>query len=131
MRSLVLALALLLASSTAHAEEKRAPAKHHGAAPWIVIAVGASTAAIGVLSFVGAAKANADAAAEARTSGYDPAHLQWLVDGEHAMNWIGAIMTAVGGSAIIGGVVWHFHEGVNVAPLVAPGAAMLSVSARF
>ena len=141
MRTIIAFSITFLVAASAHAEDK-AP-KRHGAGPWVVIVAGGATAAIGVLSFVGAAKANTDAATEARTSGcttspsiscptgYDPTHLRWLVDGEHAMNWIGAIMTAVGGSAVVAGVVWHFMEPVKIAPVLGPGTAMLTLSARF
>ena len=141
MRRLVSLLIVMLVASNARAEDK-APKQHH-AGPWIVIAAGATTMAIGALSFVGAAKANTDAAAEARTNGcttspsvvcptgYDPTHLRSLVDGEHAMNWIGAIMMGVGGGATIAGVVWHFMEPVKITPVVGPGTAFVSMSVRF
>lgn len=141
MRHLASLLIVMFFASTARAEDK-AP-KQHRAGPWIVIATGLTTTAIGALSFYGAAKANSDAATEAHANGcttspsvicptgYDPTHLRWLVDGEHAMNWIGAIMTAVGGSATIAGVVWHFMEPVKVTPVIGPGTALVSMSVRF
>ena len=140
-RAVAAFLAVTLVASAASAEDK-APTRH-AAGPWIVIVAGATTAAIGVLSFVGAAIANHDAGVEARANGcttspsvvcptgYDATHLRSLVDGEHAMNWIGAVMTIAGGGATIAGVAWHFTEPVRVQSVVGPGVAMLSITARF
>jgi len=116
----MLAAFVLLAAQTARADDTEAP--HHTAGPWITIGVGAGVAAIGITSFVGAIKAHDDAQAEALAkgcttsptvtcpAGVDATSLKTNVDGEHAMNWIGAVLTATGGAAIIGGIIWHFLE---------------------
>jgi hypothetical protein len=61
------------------------------------------------------------------------------LDGEHAMNILGVILTAAGGAALIGGLIWHFVEPVGpraraafvVAPALGPGYGGLGVLARF
>jgi len=144
-----LALAVFLAAPFARADHDAPPKEHHGAAPWVLVGVGGASAAIGVLSFVGAVKAHADVASEslakgctassavACPSGVDGSNIQRNLDGEHAMNVIGVVLTAAGGAAIVTGLLWHFLEhgrsnvAVVVAPTFAPGAGMLSVAARF
>ena len=67
--------------------------------------------------------------------GVDPTHLQWLVDGEHAMNALGAIFVATGSAAVIGGLVWHYLEPAQSTRQLAlqptAGGGMLSFTARF
>ncbi len=152
---LVGALGLVLAQAVqARADDSGPPApqpeRHHTAAPWILAGVGAGVAAIGALSFVGAAKANDDAQTEANEkgcstspqvvcpAGVDATHLQTNVDGEHAMNVIGVVMAAAGGTALITGLVWHFLEPTGarraalvLTPTVAPTFAGISLAARF
>lgn len=148
-------LALVLVHGVqAHADDSHAsqpaPERHHTAAPWILAGVGAGAAAIGVLSFVGAVKAHDDAQSEANAkgcttspqvvcpTGVDDSHLKTNVDGEHAMNVIGVVLTAAGGAALITGLVWHFLEPTGprrsalvIAPTFAPSFAGISLAARF
>ena len=124
--------------------------RHHTAAPWVVAGLGAGMAAIGVLSFVGAIKAHDDVASESAAkgctvgatvvcpAGVDPTNIQTNLDGERAMNVLGVIFTAVGGAALVGGLVWHFleptgptHAAFLVAPAVGPGYAGLGLALRF
>jgi len=90
--ALILGICVTLVAPRASADETEAT--HHGAGPWITIGVGSGVAAIGVLSFVGAARAHADG----------------MTDPEHTMNAIGVVLTATGGAAIVGGILWHFLE---------------------
>lgn len=146
--ALLTGLALGLQTAAAHADDKEAltTTHHHGAAPWVVVSTGGASVIVGVLSFVGAVKAHDDAQADASAkgcstspvacpSGIDSSHLASLVDGEHAMNVLGVLFTAVGGAAVIGGLVWHFLEPgakqVVVQPILGPSSAMLGVTGRF
>ncbi len=142
-----LVLVLLLASRTSRAEETK---PRHSAGPWVVVVAGAAVAAIGVLSFAGAIVAHDDAQSEAAAkgcatspyvvcpAGVDATTLQKNVDGEHAMNVIGAVMTATGLTAVLGGLAWHFLERGDASraafvltPAVGPRSALLTLSARF
>ena len=146
---LALGVALALAAPRAHAEDTETTA-HHTTAPWVVVGIGGGTAAIGILSFVGAAKAHSDVATESVAKGcttspavvcpqgVDGSNIQTNLDGEHAMNVLGVILTAAGGAAMVAGLVWHFVEhprptsaALVVTPVFAPGGGMLSVSATF
>ena len=124
--------------------------RHHTATPWIVAGVGAGVAAIGILSFVGAVVAHNDVASESAAkgcttrptvvcpTGVDGSNIKTNLDGEHAMNVLGVILTAGGGAALIGSFIWHFLEPVGpersafvVAPALGPGYGGLAVWARF
>ena len=152
--ALAVGVAIAFASPRALAEDTAPPKTHHGAGPWIVLGVGAGTAAVGVLSFVGAAKAHSDVATESAAkgcttspsvvcpAGVDGSNIQTNLDGEHAMNVLGVILTAAGGAAMISGLVWHFLEhgstvppatgaALVVTPTLGPNVAMLSLAARF
>jgi hypothetical protein len=126
------------------------PERHHTTAPWIVAGVGAAVAVVGVMSFVGAIKAHDDVASESAAkgctvgatvtcpAGVDATNLQTNLDGERAMNVLGAIFTAVGGAALVGGLVWHFLEptgparaGLVVTPALGAGYAGLGLAMRF
>ena len=143
-------LAIALAAPAARADDEAPTAPQHTAGPWITIGVGGGVAAIGILSFVGAVKAHDDAQSEALAkgcttsptvvcpAGVDATNLKTNVDGEHAMNVLGVILTAAGGAAIVGGIVWHFVErpapkraALSVQPVFGPGAAMLTVVGAF
>jgi hypothetical protein len=129
----LVAALLSLQSIAAHADDRgnvAAPPpaagetemRHHTAAPWIVVGAGAGVAALGVLSFVGAVKAHDDVASESAAkgctvnatvtcpTGVDATNIRTNLDGEHAMNILGVILTAAGGAAIVTGLVWHFLE---------------------
>lgn len=112
-----------------------APRATADSGPWITIGLGGGTAAVGVLSFVGAIKAHDDVQSEAAAkgcttsptlvcpAGVDSTNLKTNLDGEHAMNVIGVVLTATGGAAILGGVLWHFlgrpaqkKVGLTIAP---------------
>ena len=152
MKKLAFASSLVLAlSSVARADEPTPSTEtHHTAAPWVVVGIGAGVAAIGVLSFVGAVKAHADARDEAAAKGcttspdvvcppgIDATTLKTNVDGEHAMNVIGVIMTAAGGAALIGGILWHFLEPTTksktafvLQPTLTPTQGKLTLSLDF
>ena len=152
MKRTALFAALLVASlaASARADDEQPIPAHHTAGPWITIGVGGGVAAVGILSFVGAVKAHADAQSEALAkgcttsptvvcpAGVDATNLKTNVDGEHAMNVLGVIFTAVGGAAIVTGIVWHFLErstpkraAVAVQPVFGPGAGMLTVVGTF
>lgn len=125
--------------------------RHHTAAPWIVAASGAGVAAIGILSFVGAVVAHNDVASESAAkgcstspsvvcpAGVDGTNIKTNLDGEHAMNILGVVLTAAGGAALIGGLIWHFLEPVGprphaaflVVPALGPGYGGLGLQARF
>ncbi len=148
--------AIVCASTIARADDQTtAPppteTRHHTAGPWIVAGVGAGVAIVGVLSFVGAVKAHDDVASESAAkgctvgatvtcpAGVDGSNIQTNLDGERAMNVLGVIFSAVGGAALIGGLVWHFLEPTGpaarsalvVAPAVGSGYAGLGLSLRF
>ena len=148
----VLVATTLAFSVDASADESPPPdTVHHTAAPWIVASVGAGVAVVGVLSFVGAVVAHNDVASESAAkgcstsptvvcpAGVDGTNIKTNLDGEHAMNILGVILSAAGGAALIGGLIWHFVEPVGprahsafvVAPSLGPGYGGLSVLARF
>lgn len=154
MRMLPAVLAAMIVASSADAfadESPPAELRHHTATPWIVAGVGAGVAAIGVLSFVGAVVAHNDVASESAAkgcttsptvvcpAGVDGSTIKTNLDGEHAMNVLGVILTAAGGAALIGSFIWHFLEPVGprassafvVAPALGPGYGGLGVWARF
>ena len=152
MKKLAFASSLVLLLSSVHARAEPTPSTepHHTAAPWVVVGIGAGVAAIGVLSFVGAVKAHADARDEAAAKGcttspdvvcppgVDATTLKTNVDGEHAMNIIGVIMTAAGGSALVAGLVWHFLEPTTksksafvLQPVLTPTQGRLTLSVDF
>jgi hypothetical protein len=149
---LLLVAATLVLSTAARADEPAPPKnRQHTTAPWVVAGVGAGVATIGILSFVGAVKAHDDVASESAAkgcttsptvvcpAGVDGSTIKTNLDGEHAMNILGVILTAVGGAALIGGLVWHFVEPVGpraraslfVAPSLGPGYGGLRVLASF
>ena len=152
-RFLGLAGAVLCVSSLARADDPSTPppeTRHHTASPWILAGVGAGVAAVGVLSFVGAVKAHEDIASESAAkgctvgatvvcpAGVDSTTIQTNLDGERAMNVLGVILTAVGGAALIGGLVWHFleptgpaHTALFVAPAIGSGYAGLGLAMKF
>jgi hypothetical protein len=159
MRKLALASTLVaavaLSSGRARAEEpvpQPPPAAdgHHTVAPWVVAGIGATVAAVGVLSFIGSVKAHADARDEAAAkgcttspdvvcpAGVDATNLKTNVDGEHAMNVIGAVMVGAGGAALLTGLVWHFVEpsarpksAFLIQPVVAPNLGKLTLTVSF
>lgn len=159
MRQLALASTLIaavaLSSGRARAEEPApqpppAVETHNTVAPWVVAGIGATVAAVGILSFVGSVKAHADARDEAAAKGcttspdvvcppgVDATNLKTNVDGEHAMNVIGAVMVGAGGAALVTGLVWHFVEpggrpksAFLIEPVVAPNFGKLTFSASF
>jgi hypothetical protein len=116
-----------------------------------VTGIGGGVAAVGILSFVGAVKAHNDVASESAAKGcttspavvcppgVDSSTLSTNLNGEHAMNILGGIFTAVGGAALIAGLVWHFSEPVGpsahsalvVTPAVGPGYGGLGVTGSF
>lgn len=153
MRSLMAAVfAITLSFSiVARADESSVPQPpHHTAAPWVVVGVGAGVAALGILSFVGAVKAHDDVASESTAkrcttnptvvcpAGVDASNIKTNLDGEHAMNVLGVILTATGGAALIGGLIWHFLEPTSrheaafvIAPAIGPSYGGVGVVGRF
>jgi hypothetical protein len=149
LAAVALGVLVALGARSARADET-SPPPHHTAGPWIVVGVGAASVAVGVLSFVGAVKAHDDVESESAAkgcttsptvvcpAGVDASNIQTNLDGEHAMNVIGVVLTAAGGSAVVAGLVWHFLEpraapktGWRLQPAFGPGAAGLSITGRF
>ncbi len=102
-------------------------------------------------SFVGAVKAHDDVASESAVkgcttnptvvcpAGVDATNIKTNLDGEHAMNVLGVILTATGGAALVGGLIWHFLEPAGthrdaafvIAPAIGPGYGGVGVVGRF
>ncbi len=137
--AMALAACLVTLASSAGAEDAK---------PWVTVGVGAGVAAIGITSFVGAIKAHDDAQSEALAkgcttsptvvcpAGVDATSLKTNVDGEHAMNVIGVVLTATGGVAILGGLLWHFLEhdrasSKSAAITIAPTLGGVVLSGQF
>ncbi|HEY1956313.1 MAG TPA: hypothetical protein VGH28_11890 [Polyangiaceae bacterium] len=127
----------------------------HGAAPWVVVGVGAAAAiAGGVMIAVGQGKLD-DAHANCTVNVADPSHpncptlpgindidqsnkqrTDWQSQG-NVVRGVGIAVAAVGVAAIAGGIIWHFVEptgpktSASLVPVFAPGYAGLSMSGQF
>jgi len=125
----------------------------HGAAPWVVVGVGAAAAiAGGVMIGVGQAKlgdATSNCTRDSVTGVLscptlpginDPAksnatRADWQSQG-NTVRGVGIAVAAVGVAAIAGGVIWHVVEptgprSASLAPVFAPGYAGLSLAGKF
>ena len=111
-------------------------APKHSVWPWVVAGVGGGTAAVGILSFVGAVKAWSDVSSEAAAKhcstspivcppGVDSSNIQRNQTGGQAMDIIGVSFTAVGGAALVAGITWHYLEPTKPLPT---GTARFSVA---
>ena len=130
--------------------------RHHGAAPWVVVGVGAAAAiAGGVLLALGQGYISEahdgcppNASGQIDTTKCTPQNTvptnygegnttrQQVEDRGIGFSNAGLIVGGVGLAAIVGGIVWHFVEPTGpktaaLAPVVAPGYAGLVLSGGF
>jgi hypothetical protein len=95
-----------------------------------LVGVGSAVAVLGALSIWGAVKAHTDVNSESAAKhcslnptvcppGVDPSNINKNATGAKAMDIIGGTFTPVGGAAVVGGLVWHYLEPVDVTPRAA------------
>jgi hypothetical protein len=119
--------------------------RHHTAAPWIVVGAGVALAAAGgILLAVGESQI-AQSTQGCETLPMSGAYLNCplppvssrMSENQNGIMWgdIGAVGLAVGGVAIITGLVWHFaeptHRGVAITPSFSPKLAGLRLDVTF
>ena len=140
---------LATAASTDGSPAPQPDVRHHGAGPWIVMGAGVAIAVAGAVTF-GAGQAaitKSEDGCARQTDGSlicspplvtpnDGSNRQTLDSNGTTMTNVGIVMLAVGGAALVAGIVWHFLEptgprAVTFAPFVGPRLAGASVDVRF